>query len=131
MATRTREGVSAVMGDVPQLDGQFDHLIHDRVRVVPNEGGVAGVAVGRLVVEDLVGGEDRAFVFGVSRLSAPRLAGRRWGGCGLDVRPVRRGRFRRVGRVLVEAGFEIGEASFEGADVRLDCRGQGVKHVRG
>ena len=86
--TGTPEGVSAVVGDVPQLDWQFDHLVDDRFGVVPGDGGVARAAVGPLVVEDLVRGQDHTLVLGVSRLPATPFARRRLGWCGLDVRPV-------------------------------------------
>ena len=131
----TGQRMAAVVNHVSQLDRQVEHLVDSWVRVLTVERRGTVTAMGRFVVDDFVGREDHLLVFRVAGLAAPLLARRCPGRGRLHLRAVGRGRFGRVRRVLVEPGFEFGDAGledgdlggdgFERADVRLHDRRQG------
>jgi site-specific DNA recombinase len=123
-AARAGEGVAAVVDDVPQFLGPVEHLIHHRVRVVAGEGGGTAAAAGRLVIEDLVGRQDHPLVLAVAGLPAASFAGRRLGWGRLPLWAIGRRRLRRVGRVLVQLGFQVRDAGFQSDDDGRDRRSQ-------
>ena len=131
----------AVVDHMPQPGREVEHLVDDWGRVVAGDGGGTPAAVGRLVVDHLVGREDRPLVLRVPGLAAAGFARRGPGRGRLPVRAVGRGRAGRVGRVLAEPGFRVDDAGledgdlgsdgFQRPDIRLHGRRQGGEHVRG
>jgi len=60
--------------------------------------------------------EDGTLDLGVPVLTARFVAGKRLGRGVFEDRWVRRGRLGRVGRILLESGFEVGESSLVALD---------------
>ena len=69
-AVRTRERVASMMDDVPRLHRQLDDLIDDGFGIVAGQGRVTVITMTRLVIDDLVGGQDHSLVLGVTFLAA-------------------------------------------------------------
>ena len=71
----------------------------------------------RFAVVDGIGVIDKGTLgLGVPVLTARFVAGRRLGRGAFEVRRIGRGRFGRVGGVLLESGFKVGKASFVSLD---------------
>ena len=96
-------------------------LMAQRLRVVAVQGLLAMAAGRRLAVVDGIGVIDEGTLgLGVPVLTARFVAGRRLGRGAFEVRRIGRGRFGRVGGVLLESGFEVGESSFVSLDQSPD-----------
>ena len=129
--------MAPILDDVGLDDGDLVNLMNERVRVVPGQGMRTVAARVRLEGPNLIGRQERALGLGVPRLAAPAFARGRLGRCRFHVRCVGRGRFRGVGGVLVEPGFEFGnfdhefgDRSLKNADIRHDLRRQVIGEVR-
>ena len=111
--TGASQRVPAVVNHVAEFHGQLDDLIDHRIRVVAGERGVTAVTLRRLVVADLVRGQDRPLAFGMAGLAATFAARRPLRRGRLDGRPVRRRRLRRVPGILIQPGFQLRDLRFQ------------------
>jgi hypothetical protein len=92
-----------------------------RLRVVAVQRTLTMAADCWFAVVDVVGVIDEgALDLGVPVLTARLVAGRRLGRGAFEGRLVRRGRLGGVGRILLESGFKVSEASFVALDQRSD-----------
>lgn len=119
--------MAAVLGD-DGSDGRYiPDLVKQRLRVVAVQRTLAMAADCWFAVVNGVGVIDEgALGLGVPVLTARFVAGRRLGRCAFEGWRVRRGRLGGIGGVLLESGFEVGEALFvalnQGQDRGLSSR---------
>jgi site-specific DNA recombinase len=113
-AARTGQPVPAVLGDDRRDRRQFGHLVPQGFGVVPGQRPCAAAAGGRPAFVDVVRAIDQGpLVFRVAGLPAGLPPGLGLGRGPLDGRRIGRRRLRRVGRVLAEAGFQLGDPRLE------------------
>ena len=105
---RTREAVTAVLGDDRPDRRHVPDLMTQRLRVIAIQRLLAMAAGRRFAVVDGVGVIDEgALDLGVSELTARFVVGRRLGWGAFQGRRVGRGRLGGIGGVLVEALLEF------------------------
>jgi hypothetical protein len=120
-ATPTGEAVTAVFGDGGPDGRHVPDLMTQRLRVVAVKRLLAMAADRRFAVVDGVGVIDEGTLdLGVPVLTARFVAGRRLGRGAFEARRVGGGWLGGIGGVLLQSGFEVGEASFVSLDQSAD-----------